>query len=306
MARRSKKFPSASSEENSVEQYFGGPWTELKLDKVETYLQLYTRALRKKFDLWYIDAFAGSGKRTVLRPRGGIFEGGLFRLESESIPGSAQRALGVSPPFAHFVFIEKKEEYFSELSKLKSKYSDRDIRCVLGDANKELQKLLKENWVRDKTGRAVVFLDPYKMDVDWKTLERLAKSEVIDVWYLFPINAVLRQLAKDFSKVDSKKAESLDRVLGQGWAEELYKTTQVKLTTIFGKRETITSIKRAHKRDVEQWIHARLTKMFAFCSDPLPLLTGRRAHLFSLFLLVSNRGSAAVNLAKKFVDIALK
>ena len=43
---------------------FGGPWTEIKLDAVEYYLGCYTRALKQvDFDLWYIDAFAGSGDR---------------------------------------------------------------------------------------------------------------------------------------------------------------------------------------------------------------------------------------------------
>lgn len=43
---------------------FGGPWTEIKLDAVEYYLECYTRALKRVgFDLWYIDAFAGSGDR---------------------------------------------------------------------------------------------------------------------------------------------------------------------------------------------------------------------------------------------------
>jgi three-Cys-motif partner protein len=45
---------------------FGGVSTNLKLSLVERYLSAFTTALQGKFkELWYIDAFAGTGKRTV-------------------------------------------------------------------------------------------------------------------------------------------------------------------------------------------------------------------------------------------------
>ena len=41
---------------------FGGPWTQEKLEILRRYLDAYTTALKNQpFDLWYIDAFAGSG-----------------------------------------------------------------------------------------------------------------------------------------------------------------------------------------------------------------------------------------------------
>src|SRR4029079_16726196 len=49
-----------------VDHEFGGQHTELKLSIIEKYLQAYSSALRNKFpELLYIDAFAGTGKRTV-------------------------------------------------------------------------------------------------------------------------------------------------------------------------------------------------------------------------------------------------
>jgi len=36
-----------------VDHPFGGPWTEIKLDAVQYYLECYAKALTpKKFDLW--------------------------------------------------------------------------------------------------------------------------------------------------------------------------------------------------------------------------------------------------------------
>jgi hypothetical protein len=52
---------------------FGSQATDLKLSMVEAYLRQFSIALRRTFPkLWYIDAFAGSGERTVrVAARGG-------------------------------------------------------------------------------------------------------------------------------------------------------------------------------------------------------------------------------------------
>jgi three-Cys-motif partner protein len=49
-----------------IDHEFGDQHTELKLSIIEKYLKFFTTALRGKFkELWYIDAFAGTGSRTV-------------------------------------------------------------------------------------------------------------------------------------------------------------------------------------------------------------------------------------------------
>src|ERR1700743_1226834 len=115
---------------------FGGPWTEIKLDAVEYYLECYTRALQRVgFDLWYIDAFAGSGDRESEREIGGIFEGAPIEKIRETLAGSARRALGVRPPFDHFVFIEKDDNRSAALQEIRTERADKDIRIIQGEAN---------------------------------------------------------------------------------------------------------------------------------------------------------------------------
>lgn len=49
-----------------IDHEFGDQHTELKLSIIEKYLKFFTTALRGKFnELWYLDAFAGTGTRTV-------------------------------------------------------------------------------------------------------------------------------------------------------------------------------------------------------------------------------------------------
>ena len=68
-----------------IDHEFGDQHTELKLSIVEKYLKFFTTALRGKFkELWYIDAFAGTGSRTVRYERTGSWS---FRHQ-ESRKGS--------------------------------------------------------------------------------------------------------------------------------------------------------------------------------------------------------------------------
>jgi three-Cys-motif partner protein len=285
---------------------FGGPWTEVKLDAVEYYLTCYTKALtRRPFDLWYIDGMAGTGERTETRVRGGLL-GEPHEVRVEVFAGSAKRALAVRPPFHHFVFIEEDPRRCEALDALKRQYPDIDIRILPGDANEVLKDLIgRPPWTRKDEGlaRGVVFLDPYAMQVDWSTLAVLAKTRVLDVWYLFPLQAVIRQLAYSYSGIGAKEPK-LDRVLGPEW-RELYEMPepvldQASLFDLDPNEEDGELRRAATKRQVEAWFHGRLKSVFAYSSTPLPILTTSRRQDFSLFLAVANPGKAATDLATHF------
>jgi three-Cys-motif partner protein len=68
--------------------------------------------------------------------------------------------------------------------------------------------------------RGVVFLDPYALSVEWATLQALAATKTLDVWYLFPLEAVTRVLSRDLSAIGNN-ASLLDRVLTPSW-QDLY------------------------------------------------------------------------------------
>jgi three-Cys-motif partner protein len=290
---------------------FGGPWTEIKLDAVEYYLECYTRALKRVgFDLWYIDAFAGSGDREREREVGGIFEGTPIEVVHETLAGSARRALSVTPSFDHFVFIEKDDDRYQALQKIKTENPNKDIRFVQGEANDELAKLISSQpWSRkDKSNsRGVVFLDPYALHVDWQTLQALASTQVLDVWYLFPIRDTIRQLAHDFKGI-GPKAPMLDRVLSKEW-RELYSikpergvpTDMFALLDQQDEPEEPELQRVVSPKQFEQWLKRRLETEFHFVSEPLPLLASPNRQLFSLFLGVSNPSKPAIDLAKHLV-----
>ena len=105
------------------------------------------------------------------------------------------------------------------------------ITCVYcDDANERLVQILKNiDW---KYNRALLFLDPYAAQVNWTTLEAVAQTHSIDVWYLFPFSAMERMLPNDGNYAVWEK--SLNRLLGDSsWQTELYKYKEDQQLSLF-------------------------------------------------------------------------
>src|SRR5262249_24736389 len=107
---------------------------------------------------------------------------------------------------------EKKRGKTKELEQLRGEYADKRIKVLKGDANAALQSFcVGRDW---RYCRAVVFLDPFGNQVDWKSIEAIAATRAIDLWYLFPAGlGVHRQIKKD-GTVHYTHAPSLDRIFG--------------------------------------------------------------------------------------------
>jgi three-Cys-motif partner protein len=288
-----------------VEHPFGGPWTEIKLDAVEYYLKCYAKVLKRAgFDLWYIDAFAGTGTRDSERVVGGLFEGIPIQTVKERLAGSARRAVAVRPSFDHFVFVEMDATRCEALADTLAENRNVDIQIIRGEANEVLRNLVHQKpWAQKNAtnSRGVVFLDPYALHVDWETLKSLASTCVLDVWYLFPIRDTIRQLAHNFEGIGPKEA-MLDRVLGPEW-RDLYSIPPQPVSKLdLFDQPVEPALKRVVSAEqFEQWLRGRLEQEFSFVSEPLPLLTSPARQVFSLFLGVSNPSKPAIDLAKRFV-----
>ena len=298
-----------------AEHRFGGSWTEIKLNAVSDYLNFYAGALKARpspndpFETWYVDAFAGTGDRTVERRSDGLFMGeGL--LNRARLEGSARRALAIDPPFRHLVFIEKDADRFAALERLRTDFPSRDIRCLRGDANDQIRQIFTEGpWIqRGRNGlqRAVVFLDPYGMSVRWDTLRYLANTGRADVWYLFPLHAALRQLSHDHAALDPSKRAALNEVFGTSdWETRSYEH-QPAPTDLFDYAAPTGPSRNADPNKVEKFAAERLRSVFSFVSQPIPILTRRKLRQFSLFLLSGNSNERAIALIKKGVSAQIK
>jgi len=282
------------------EHYFGGAWTEIKLDILRKYLNFYTKALSKQgFELLYIDAFAGTGSRTEIVPRVPI----LGQEEKKiSLDGSARIALNIEQQFDRYLFIETNSKRIKELEKIRDEFHNTYIEIKNADANTVITELAsKPIWDCNKF-RGVIFIDPYGMEVSWETLKAIVSTESFDVWYLFPLSGVYRQAARDHTRVEEYKKEALDKLFGtREWEDAFYK----KITRRGFFETTENTVRKLTVKQIEEWVSNRLKTIFTHVSAPVALpATG--AQLYSLYFCISNPAPKAIGLATKAANFILK
>ncbi len=274
-------------------QMFGGDWTQQKLEMLRAYLSRYTTALEKSpFQLAYIDAFAGTGYRELKEKIGGkplLFDE-LAEEEPQSLlDGSARMALQVQPPFHRYVFIERDPKRFERLQRLKEDFPSKAeaIRLYQGDANTLLQEwCARGNW---KEWRAVLFLDPFGMQIDWRTMEAVARTRAMDVWILFPLGiGVNRLLTKDPARLPAAWRSRLNRMFGaEDWFEMFYRKEAV--SDLLGKREELR--KACTFETISGYYQEKLRTVFAKVADNPRLLPNSRGNpIFQLCFAVGNSG----------------
>ncbi|HEY7807657.1 MAG TPA: three-Cys-motif partner protein TcmP, partial [Croceibacterium sp.] len=120
---------------------FGGVWTELKLEAISAYSQFFTGAIGDRFELWYVDPFAGTGSRTSTEEAGGLFEGAPLTTVEKKYPGSAARALSISPPFNHFRFGDAKKKHVKALRELVALHPELQAKVIDEEANTYIQRM---------------------------------------------------------------------------------------------------------------------------------------------------------------------
>jgi three-Cys-motif partner protein len=280
---------------------FGGAWSKKKVDCVSAYLTAYQTALkRRNFRLVYIDAFCGDGSQKL---KGGT-EATLLGEGREFMRGSAQRAIELESPFHAYHFIDKSKKSLGQLKtrlvELKPELTDR-MHWHQGDVNVELPKIVRS--LDQRSERAVVFADPYGMQLDFETVETVGRCPIIDFWYLVPTGLAINRLATKDGKVPAAWADRLDRFLGEKeWRSRWYRRTES--ADLFGPTETIAKI--ANLEQIEADFQARLGKAFALCAKNKMRLEHQGRVLFTLMFACSNPSPKAHALAIKIANHLLK
>jgi three-Cys-motif partner protein len=286
-----------------TEHSFGGPWTERKLKCLRDYLTAYRTIFTgnekaRYFRTWYVDAFAGTGSRTAADLP--LLDTDEDPEAKEYLKGSARIALGLPSPFDQYLFVEKSRNRARELRRnVTADYTQLDNRCEIrtGEANAEIRKWCTErDWKKE---RAVVFLDPYGMQVEWTTIQVLAGTKGVDLWYLFP--GIARLLRHD-GMIDEKWGARLDTLLGtSAWRGRFFQK-EVR-TDLFGDIENFE--RTATEASIESFIQERLASCFGKnVGRTLILRNSKRSPLYFLCFAASNaRGAkAALNIANSILD----
>jgi three-Cys-motif partner protein len=153
-----------------------GAWTTEKLDYVRRYIYMFETSMREK--PWrqrsYIDLFAGTGKYRA-------------EVNGDVLLGSTLLALTTEYPFTHYYFAECDPENMKVL-KQRCQFVKQKVRFYDGDANQAVKEIVNDIISVDKqknpnqwSSLNLAFLDPDGLELEWKTVETLAKVRKMDL-----------------------------------------------------------------------------------------------------------------------------
>jgi len=193
-----------------------GWWTEQKLDILSDYLVGFSRASQKAKCTVYLDLFAGQAEN-------------LSREKSRhTIEGSPKRALAVNPPLSVLRFFELPTHATQLEQSLRSTYPNRDFKVIPGDCNETIDDTLGElaplNWAP-----TFAFLDQQSTEVQWSTLEKLAKYKrrgkpKTELWLLCASGLIPRGL-RIRQDLDTRVVDRMNAMFGtDSWMQALEAT----------------------------------------------------------------------------------
>lgn len=268
----------------------GGPWTITKLAKVREYLIAYQDVMlqQKWAETIYIDAFCGSGAYKLRGAR-------------DFTTGSALQAIELERPFARYHFIEKSKASLDALrDNIDQRAHKRKAFYHAGDVNDMLPDIVASLTSKQ---RAVIFADPYGMQLHWKTVEAVAKVPRCDFWLLVPTMALLRVATKDPKRRQKSWDSRIDAFMGeQGWRTRWYESTGQ--TNFFDSSEEV--IRTATLDKVSDDFRERLGQVFpAVAQKVLHLKDGNRP-LFTLMFACSNPSPGAQRIAMRIANHLLR
>lgn len=256
-----------------------GRWSEQKLALLKKYLMPYVTILSKQ--KWctgyeYIDAFAGTGKPKT-------------KDEQVYVDGSPRVALSLSTPFTQYHFVEETSWRVKKLEALQKEFHKLSIAIYHGDCNAVLKGQIIPQ-LDNRKKRAIAFIDPFGMNMQWQTMEALAKVGTIEAFINVPFMAVNRSVLK--KRPENISAQDKDRMKqfwgGDDWLKLFYKDEP----TLFGPEQT-----KIPETSLELGSHyrKRLKTIFQHCTEPILMANSKGSLLY--YIIFAGHNSTGVKIA---------
>lgn len=294
-----------------ISDSWGGSWTEEKLDAFEKYVNAYLTIMntfrdKHNWKLIYFDGFAGSGTRNEndVQPVSELLldlfnDECLDEDELNTYKGAAERVLGIEQRgFDWYVFVDKSMESSQQLEKRLEKFkSQRNLVFRTSDANEQIS-LLANAMKKDNSLAALVLLDPFGMQVDWKSIE-LLKGTRTDLWILIPTGVIVNRLLD--MKGELTHIEKLTSFFGKDedfLRDYFYKKRTVE--TLFGETEIVEKVKQPIEKIAKLYIEQLGNIYKHFTDKPLVLCNSRHTPIFH-FACASNNPTA-IKIAKQIIN----
>ncbi|MEM5777817.1 MAG: three-Cys-motif partner protein TcmP [Candidatus Aenigmatarchaeota archaeon] len=281
-----------------TKQNWGGKWTEEKLDTFEKYVDAYLtimNAQKRKYKGWpttiYFDGFAGSGNRVDKNKINEIptLDMDISEEEKKLYQGSAERVLRLEKKFDYYYFVDNDNE---AIENLKQKLSDSNLifdKCkfIHDDVNNQLVKL--SEFLNSKKA-ALVLLDPFGMQINWASIEKL-KNKRVDLWILLPSGVIINRLLDNNGEL--RFSDKLENFFGLSIKEIkniFYK--EAKVLNIFGDVENKIEKKYDSIQKIAEVYIKQLKSIWKYVTEkPLILYNTKNVPIYH-FIFASNNEKA--------------
>lgn len=245
-----------------------GEWSEVKLDIIREYGHAYSTIMsdpkRSYLHHVYVDAFAGSGTH-------------VKRSTHEFVSGSPLNALGVTPPFEKYFFIDKNPDTVAALQAAVGPRGD--VSIYEGDSNVLLLDRVFPQLTYKSYRRALCLLDPYGLDLRWEVIEQAGRLGTVEIFLNFPIMDMNRNVfLLDTTEMDANQRARMDVFWGDdSWRPVMYATQE----HLFGTEE----IKIGTNERIAAAFRERLREKagFDYVPEPVVMRNSNRAMLYYLF-----------------------
>ncbi|RLC69861.1 MAG: hypothetical protein DRI81_19900, partial [Chloroflexi bacterium] len=241
-----------------------GAWAAEKLDYLARYIGLFEIAMRRKWSTrYYVDLLAGPGKNVV-------------RDSGDVLLGSPLLALTAAYPFTGYFFADLSDRNVKALRQrcAASPHSQRvDIRT--GDCNDLVNDIVAHIKCDDWRSLNLAFLDPEGMELQWKTVAKLATVRRMDLIINYPQGGLNRYMPRAF---ETPGQTNVDDFFGDRAWREIYRECQ--------NRESLLGIHRRlidfYKESLQQLGYTVIRQVDQIGDEPLIRNVKRRAPLYRL------------------------
>ncbi len=157
--------------------YEVGPWAADKYRYVGMYAEMFATGMKNLWDRRvYLDLFSGPGHSRVRGTR-------------QIVLGSPLIALSLPDPFDIYVFADENAAALDALKARTDRLDRRhDVAYITGDANSVVAKIVEK--IPSEAGSKTLsfcFLDPYRLNIHFDTVRRLADGRPLDFLILLAL-----------------------------------------------------------------------------------------------------------------------
>lgn len=176
MAKKGRDYFISAQDDGLITNSIG-PWAEDKYRYVGMYAAMFSTGMKNKWPRrLYLDLFSGPGYSRV-------------RDTGRVVLGSPMIALSLPDPFDEYVFSDENPEALEALRTRVARLDQQlPVTYIPGDANAAVARIVTVvSATPSKSTLSFCFLDPYKLNIHFQTVERIAEGRAVDFLILLAL-----------------------------------------------------------------------------------------------------------------------